>query len=84
MRSSLVHEAASHLLGSLTSPRDGLLQAERPPSGYAGPHLPPKAVRGRRPCALRTEGPLPFWGGPLPDAWEPGGVCRSGSSPTSA
>ena len=83
VRSSLVHETASHLLGSLTSPQDGLLQAERPPSGYTGPHLPPKAVRGRRMCALRTEGPLPFWRGPLPAVWEPGGVCRSGSSPTS-
>lgn len=71
----------SHLLGGLTSPRTELLQAERPPSGYAGPHLPPKAVKaGRRPCALRTEGPLPFWGGASPRCVGAWGCLPGGSS----
>ena len=61
--------------------KPGSQQAGWPPSGFGRPHLPPKAVTGRRTCALGTERPLPFWGGPLPAVCEPGGCLPGWKKP---
>lgn len=68
------------VLGS-QAPRTGSQQAGWPPSGFGRPHLLPKAVTGRRTCALGTERPLPFWGGPLPTVCEPGGCLPGWKQP---
>ena len=68
------------VLGS-QAPRTGSQQAGWPPSGFGRPHLPPKAVTGRRTCVLGTERPLPFWGGPLPAVCEPGGCLPGWKQP---
>ena len=73
--------SAAYSCFPLAVEQDRLLLAERPPSGYGHPHLPPKGVIGRLTCAFQTERALPFWGGPLPAVCEPGGCLPRWEQP---